>query len=268
MINLLAAFKEERFFTKKSLGQHFLTNNHILMEIVAALGAGENDNIVEIGPGCGVLTQLLAETKANVKAIEIDDELSEFLRRYLSFYNNLEIINEDALKIDFSNIFSSGQIYFTGNLPYNLSVKIFEKTAAVPNMQAAVFMFQKEVADRIAAKPCNKEYSSLSVFTSYYFNIEKIRDIGGGNFFPNANVMSTVLKFTPKKEKLLPKEKENDFFKLVRKSFTQKRKILKNNLKDIENIDKIMIEANLTEKTRAEELSVADFIRLYGVINA
>lgn len=267
MINLLAAFKEEVFFTKKSLGQHFLTNSHILQEIASSIGAKEGDNIVEIGPGCGVLTQYLAETKANIKALEIDDELSEFLKRYLCCYKNLEIINTDALQMDFSSLFPNQKVYFTGNLPYNLSVKIFEKTAYVKNIQSAVFMFQKEVADRISAKPKTREYSSLSVFSSYYFNIEKIRDIGGGNFFPNAKVMSSVLKFTPKKEKLIDAKNEKDFFALVRKSFAQKRKILTNNLKDIKNIGEILKKCGLTEKARAEELSLDQFITLFGHIH-
>lgn len=266
MINLLTAFKEERFFTKKSLGQHFLTNRHLLEEITTSLGAKEGDNIVEIGPGCGVLTQHLAETNANIKALEIDNELSEFLKRYLFMYKNLEIINIDALKIDFSSLFPNDNVFITGNLPYNLSVKIFEKTAYVKNIQTAVFMFQKEVAERIAAKPKTKEYSSLSVFSSYYFNIEKIRDIGGGNFFPNAKVMSTVLKFTPKKEKLLDEQHEKDFFSLVRKSFAQKRKILTNNLKDVNNIGEILKKCGFTEKIRAEELSINDFIKLFECI--
>ena len=147
MINLLAAFKEELFFTKKSLGQHFLTNQHVLEEIVSSLELTQSDNVVEIGPGCGVLTQLLCETKANIKAVEIDEELAEFLKRYMFFYSNLTILNQDALKTDFNTLFPNKSISFTGNLPYNLSVKIFEKTATVENLKNAVFMFQKEVSE-------------------------------------------------------------------------------------------------------------------------
>lgn len=266
MINLLAAFKEEVFFTKKSLGQHFLTNQKVLEDITACLGAGQGDNIVEIGPGCGVLTQYLLETGANVKAVEIDDELSGFLRKYLYFYKNLEIINEDALKKDFSGIFPEGNVYFTGNLPYNLSVKIFEKTAFVKNMNSAVFMFQKEVADRIAAKPGTRQYSSLSVFASYFFSIQKIRDIGGANFFPNAKVMSTVLKFIPRNNPPLQGKDEDNFLRLIRKAFAQKRKILKNNLKCFENLNEAILKSGLKENIRAEEMDMKDFLKLYGFL--
>lgn len=269
MINLIEAFKNESRFTKKALGQHFLTNRHILNEIIDASEASSGENIIEIGPGCGVLTQLFLETGANVKALEIDSELAEFLKRYLFFYQNLEIINGDALETDFSSFFPKMPVTFAGNLPYNLSVKIFERAAlSDSNIKTMVFMFQKEVADRIAAKPNSKAYSSLSVFASYLFDIKKIRDIGGGNFWPNANVMSTVLKFTPKKNRLLSKEEELTFFSFLRKVFTQKRKTIKNNLRDINKIDDIILSTNLTLNSRAEELDVETFIKLFRKLNA
>ncbi len=269
MINLLDAFKKEARFTKKALGQHFLTNGHILNEIVAASGASSGENVIEIGPGCGVLTQLFAETGANVKAVEIDADLAEFLGRYLFYYRNLSIINEDALTARFADFFPGKPVIFAGNLPYNLSVKLFERAAlSGAEIKTMVFMFQKEVADRIAAKPNSKIYSSVSVFASYLFEIEKIRDIGGGNFWPNAGVMSTVLKFTPKSARLLPENEEKDFFAFLRKAFVQKRKTLKNNLRDIKNIDDILLSSNLTLKTRAEELSPERFIKLFRNLNA
>lgn len=264
MINLLEAFKNETRFTKKSFGQHFLTNAHILNEIVSSIEADKNTNIIEIGPGCGVLTQLLAETGANVKAIEIDKELVEFLNRYLFFYNNLEIINDDATMCNFSSLFNDNEVSFIGNLPYNLSVKIFEKVALSDcNIKSMVFMYQKEVADRINAKPNSKAYSSLSVFSSYLFNIEKIRDIGGGNFWPNANVMSTVLKFTPKNNRQLEKSQEKIFFNFIRQCFNHKRKTLKNNLSNINELDDILKSNGLMPNIRAEQLNLENFINLY-----
>lgn len=267
MINLLEIFKNEDGFTKKIFGQHFLTNKHILDEIVSATNPSANTNIIEIGPGCGVLTQLFAETKANVKAVEIDKDLVEFLRRYLFFYQNLEIINQDATTCDFSSIFPDKEVVFVGNLPYNVSVKIFEKvTLSNCNISSMVFMFQKEVADRINAKPNNKAYSSLSVFASYFFDIEKVRDISGGNFWPNANVMSSVLKFTPKKNRLLNENEEKDFFSFIKQCFAQKRKTLKNNLKNINKIDDIIISNSLSINIRAEQLELNDFVNLYKKI--
>lgn len=269
MINLLEAFKNESKFTKKSLGQHFLTNRHILDEIVESSGASPEENIIEIGPGCGVLTQLFADKGAHVKALEIDAELTEFLKRYLFYYQNLEIINGNALTADFSTFFPHKPVTFAGNLPYNLSVKIFERAALSKlEIKSMVFMFQKEVADRIAASANTKAYSSLSVFASYLFDIKKIRDIGGGNFWPNAKVMSTVLKFTPKKHRQLSENEEGEFFNFLRRVFTQKRKTIKNNLRNINNIDNILSSIGLTLNIRAEQLDVDTFIRLFRSINA
>ncbi len=267
MINLLDAFKNESKFTKKIFGQHFLTNQHILEEIRDSAEITPSDKVIEIGPGCGVLTQLFADTGAEVRAVEIDGDLAEFLNRYLFFYNNLQIINQDALKVDFNEIFEGERVTFIGNLPYNVSVKLFERAALRDNVKCLVFMFQKEVADRLSAKPNSKAYSSLSVFTSYFFNVKKVRDIGGGNFWPNAGVMSTVLKFIPKEERLLPKEQEQHFFEFARVAFKQKRKTLRNNLKHIDNIEDIIKSVGFKESIRAEELSIEDFIKLYGAID-
>ncbi len=263
MINLLEAFKNEDSFTKKKFGQHFLTNKAILDKIIEAANITENDNVIEIGPGCGVLTQLITETKASTIALEIDTELMEFLNRYLFFYKNLTIINQDASTADYDKIYEDKPVIIIGNLPYNVSVKIFEKAAMRKNIKNMVFMFQKEVADRIIAKPNSKAYSSLSVFTSYFFDTIKIKDISGANFWPNANVMSTVLKFVPKKEREFTGEKE--FFKFLRHAFRQKRKTLKNNLHDIDDISSLLSQAGLINTSRAEELTLEKFKELFNI---
>ena len=260
MINLLEAFKNEDSFTKKKFGQHFLTNKAILDKIIEAANITENDNVIEIGPGCGVLTQLITETKASTIALEIDTELMEFLNRYLFFYKN-----QDASTADYDKIYEDKPVIIIGNLPYNVSVKIFEKAAMRKNIKNMVFMFQKEVADRIIAKPNSKAYSSLSVFTSYFFDTIKIKDISGANFWPNANVMSTVLKFVPKKEREFTGEKEQQFFKFLRHAFRQKRKTLKNNLHDIDDISSLLSQAGLINTSRAEELTLEKFKELFNI---
>lgn len=266
MINLLEAFKNEAGLTKKKFGQHFLTNKALLQKIIEEAEINENDNVIEIGSGCGVLTQLIAETKANTIALEIDTELIEFLHRYLFFYKNVQVINQDASDIDYNKLFENEPVIIIGNLPYNLSVKILEKAAMRSNIKNMVFMFQKEVADRIIAKPSSKAYTSLSVFIRYLFNTTKIKDISGANFWPNANVMSTVLKFSPNNEKCYTGEKEQAFFKFLRMAFKQKRKTLKNNLQEIDNISHLLAQAGLTNTSRAEELSLEKFKELFSII--
>ena len=266
MINLLEAFKNEEGFTKKRFGQHFLTNKHFLEQIIQSANIESDDNVIEIGPGCGVLTQLIADSGASVTAVEIDESLIEFLTRYLFFYKNLSFINKDGAYIDYNTIYPDKKVIIIGNLPYNVSVKIFEQTAMRKNIKNMVFMFQKEVADRITAKPNSKAYSSLSVFASYFFNMTKIRDISGNNFWPNANVVSTVVKFEPKNEYLLNKDEETIFFKFLRTAFKQKRKTLKNNLSEINNIISCLEDTGLSSTSRAEELDLNTFINLFKVI--
>lgn len=266
MINLLEAFKNEDGFTKKKFGQHFLTNQSILNKIIESAEITENDNVIEIGPGCGVLTQLITDTKANTLALEIDETLMEFLNRYLFFYTNLKIINQDAATVDYDMLFNGEKVIIIGNLPYNVSVRIFEKAAMRNNIKNMVFMFQKEVADRIIAKPNSKTYTSLSVFAAYMFDTYKIKDISGANFWPNANVFSTVLKFVPKNNRCFTGKQEDTFFKFLRMAFKQKRKTLKNNLQEINDISHLLSLAGLTNTSRAEELSLEKFKELFNII--
>jgi 16S rRNA (adenine1518-N6/adenine1519-N6)-dimethyltransferase len=262
MLDLIRIFKNEFGKTKKYFGQHFLTNKHILELIVKSADITEGDNVVEIGPGCGVLTQELLETKAKVTSIEIDKELAEFLKRYLFFYPNFTIINEDFMNVNLNEL--GENITFVGNLPYNFSVKIVQKCIEnIDNIKTMVFMFQKEVADRISTIHGNKTYSSLSVYTQYYFDIKKIKHFGGGNFWPKTKVTSSILKFTPKERYYKDQQVEQEFLKFVEKAFVKKRKTLKNNLNDYENIEKVLDELFSKPSIRAEELSPDDFIKLF-----
>jgi len=265
--NLIKIFREESGRTKKSLGQHFLTNNHIIDEIVSAADINDTDTIIEIGPGCGVLTEKLLLTSANLIAVEIDLSLTEFLTNQFSNLPNFSIINSDATQIEFATIAPTERsIIYIGNLPYNISVRIFSKICDdINRIKNAVFMFQKEVADRIIAKPKSKDYSSLSVFSSYYFSILKVRDLSGGNFMPNTLVQSTILKFTPHQIRQLDKHDEPLFFQLLKLSFKQKRKTLKNNLKDFIDIEFILSELKIKPSIRAEEVSLADFINIFNL---
>ena len=183
MSELISRFKNEYMRTKKSLGQHFLTNRHFIEEIAAAAELASESPAVEIGPGCGVLTEALAKYTQKLTAVEIDDNAAEFLAaNRAEFFPQLEIIHADVLTVDIASLYDS-PVTVIGNLPYNLSVRIVDHcTKYVAGIRKMVFMFQKEVAARINAKPGSKDYSSLSVFCGYHYEIEKIRDISGGNF--------------------------------------------------------------------------------------
>ncbi len=266
MLDLIKIFKNESRFANKRFGQHFLTNRHLLELIVKTAILDKSKNIVEIGPGCGVLTQLLLETGANVTVIEIDKNMVEFLNKYLFFYSNLKIINDDFLNVDLEQFESP--ITFIGNLPYNVSVKIVQKCVEIiDKIDLMVFMFQKEVADRISAQPGSKSYSSLSVYCQYYFDIKKIKHFSGGNFWPKTKVMSSILKFEPKKRYFEDKDKEKRFLNFIEKAFTNKRKTLKNNFNEIDNIENILTDYFNKPTIRAEEISLEDFIKLFEIID-
>ncbi|MGA1862161.1 16S rRNA (adenine(1518)-N(6)/adenine(1519)-N(6))-dimethyltransferase RsmA [Deferribacter thermophilus] len=267
MINLLKAYKSEFGKTKKSLGQHFLTNKHFISEIVEALNLKENENVVEIGPGCGVLTYEILQKNVNLTVVDIDKDVCDFLKRYLFYFNNLNVINKDFTQITSTDLPNS-KIKFVGNLPYNVSVKIFEKCVDfIDKIDLMVFMFQKEVAERLISKPNSKTYSSLSIFAQYYFKIEKVRDISGANFWPNTKVTSTVLRFFPAKRYFNDLNIEKNFFNFVMKCFKSKRKTLKNNLSFLDKNILTKLDEIFGEKIRAEQLTLTDFIKLYEVIN-
>ncbi|MCA1927562.1 MAG: 16S rRNA (adenine(1518)-N(6)/adenine(1519)-N(6))-dimethyltransferase RsmA [Calditerrivibrio sp.] len=264
MLNLLEIYKNEYLKTKKSLGQHFLTGQHFIEKILDTAGVSKDSNVLEIGPGCGVLTQKILERGAKLLAIEIDSNLVDFLKRYLHFYDTFSIINKDFTEIGRDEIV--GKYHFIGNLPYYVSTQILTKcTEFIDNSIDLTFMFQKEVADRIVSKPKLKTYSSLSVFSQYFFNIKRVCNISGGNFWPNTKVESTVLHFTPK-QRYFSGKTEKDFLSLVKASFVLKRKMLKNNLNNI--IDTNLISTFFKrDNVRAEELSVEDFIEFYNFVN-
>lgn len=266
MLDLIKIFKKEFGRTKKYFGQHFLTNKHILALIVKSSEIDESSNVVEIGPGCGVLTQELLDTNANVTSVEIDNELSSFLKRYLFFYPNFNIVNSDFLQVDTTSF--GKEITYVGNLPYNVSVKIVQKCIEnISNIRSMTFMFQKEVADRISSPHGNKTYSSLSVYCQYYFNIKKIKHFGGGNFWPKTKVVSAILQFTPKERHFLDVEKEKKFLTFIEKSFQKKRKTLKNNLDDYPNLESVLEDLFQKPTMRAEELSQENFIKLFEELN-
>ncbi|MCX8084530.1 MAG: 16S rRNA (adenine(1518)-N(6)/adenine(1519)-N(6))-dimethyltransferase RsmA [Calditerrivibrio sp.] len=260
MLNLLEIYKQEFGKTKKSLGQHFLTNTHIMDKIIESANIVKGSKVLEIGPGCGVLTYRILEKGAELLAVEIDGELVNFLKRYLHYYQSFNIVHSDFTKIDGSIL--HGKYIFVGNLPYYIAVQILEKcTELIDHVESLVFMFQREVAERIISPSKTKSYSSLSVFCQYFFEIKRVMNISGANFYPNAKVESTVLRFIPRKREFSEND-EKAFLSLVKSSFLSKRKMLKNNLKGVIDISLIPLFFK-RDNVRAEELSLVEFIEFF-----
>jgi 16S rRNA (adenine1518-N6/adenine1519-N6)-dimethyltransferase len=239
---------------KKNLGQHFLTDQNIARKIVDSLGA-EVPDILEIGPGMGVLTQYLLERpELNVHVVEIDTESVEYLK---NTYPQLEHIwAEDFLKADIGGRFS-GPFAIIGNFPYNISSQIFFRILQYRNrIPQTVGMVQKEVAERIAAPSGSKVYGILSVLLQAFFNIEYLFTVSEKVFNPPPKVKSAVVRLTRNDIVDLPCD-EQLFIRVVKTAFNQRRKMLRNSLKEL----CASLPGAYAEK-RPEQLTVHEFIKL------
>ena len=247
---------------KKHLGQHFLKDENIARKIVESLH--HSGNLLEIGPGTGVLTKYLIQKANNFKVIEIDSESVEHLDSILPELKN-NIIKGDFLKLNFSNYFDN-EFAIIGNFPYNISSQIFfkviENRGLVPEV---VCMIQKEVAERLAAPPKNKTYGILSVLLGAFYDIELLFTVSETVFFPPPKVKSAVIRLRRKENFQLDCD-ERMFFDVVKTAFNQRRKTMRNSLKKFwyEKTDPNLYPVF---KQRPEELSVAGFVALAKIFS-
>lgn len=250
---------------KKKFGQNFLQDNNIIKKIANICNTNNDDLIIEVGPGSGALTEELVK-KSKVLAYEIDTDLKDYLIDKFS-NNEIDFIFDDFLNRniyqDLAN-YKYNNLYVIANLPYYITTPIINKIIEEKiNVNKMVLMVQKEVGDRFSAKVGTKDYSSITVFLNYYFDVKKEFIVSRNVFYPKPNVDSIILSFT-KKEKNNKLLNEEMFFKLVKDSFKQKRKTLKNNLKeyDFSKVEKVLIDNNLPVDIRAENLSIDLFIEI------
>lgn len=258
--------------TKKSFGQNFIVEPGVVDKIAkAAAGDGEGV-VIEIGPGIGALTQYLCEYANEVVAYEIDPRFPEILEKEIGS-DHLKVILQDFLEVDVDAILQKYEeegkkVHFASNLPYYITTPIlFKLFEARHPIESVTVMMQKEVADRFMARPNEKEYNALSVITQYRANMKKIMDVNRNVFWPSPNVGSTVLQFTFKEDH--PVKDEKAFFNLVKACFVQRRKTLYNNLQtyfqDKQKAADLLEKAGIPQNTRAQQLSLDDFIHLYEV---
>lgn len=249
---------------KKSLGQNFLIDNKIINNIIGSLDATKDDLIIEIGPGKGALTRLLKNKEALLIGYEIDQELMPILSKLED--DKTKIFNKDILDVnlkkDLMN-YKYNNLYIIGNLPYYITTPIIKHLINQNiSIHSMIFMVQDEVADRFTAKPKTHDYGSITLYLKYYFNIEKLFRVSKNAFNPVPKVESAVIKFTERFDK--PQVDKEIYFKLISDAFSQKRKTLKNNLKDYDfNLIKNILEINnLNELVRAEELNEEVFVAI------
>ncbi len=261
---------KENFNFKKKFGQNFIVDKNIIHSIISKSKIDKDTLVIEIGPGGGSLTTELDKLSGHVIAYEIDKTLKPILEKHN--LNNTTIIYEDFLKRnvkeDLKN-FSYKKTYVVANLPYYITTPIIIKLIEDKlNIDKIVVMVQKEVGDRFKAGPNTKEYNSLSIFLNYYYTVEKLLDVSKNVFIPKPNVDSIVVSFT-KKENQVKVDNEEIFFKLVRDSFKQKRKTLKNNLKgyNLKKIEEVLKRHNLDLTVRAEALPIEIFAEIANNLN-
>jgi len=247
---------------KKHLGQNFLHDRGIIDRIVLAIDPRPGDRIVEIGPGQGALTFPLLDRHGALTAIEFDRDLLQPLAAAAASHGQLELIPGDVLGVDFTALAGGGKLRLAGNLPYNLSSPILfhalDHAAAISDMH---FMLQKEVVERMAAAPGSKVYGRLSVMLQAYCTVTPLLDVPPGAFRPAPKVHSAVVRLVPRAASQVGIDDPRRFADVVRAAFGQRRKTLRNALSTV--MDTTAIEAaGVRPDARAEQLAVADFIRL------
>lgn len=271
-----AVLERHDFTFKKSFGQNFLTDTNILQKIVDTAEVNDQVNVIEIGPGIGALTEFLAERAAQVMAFEIDHRLVPILADTLRDFDNVTVVNEDILKVDLAQHIQNFKnpdlpIKVVANLPYYITTPILMHLieSGIPFSEFVVMM-QKEVADRISAKPNTKAYGSLSIAVQYYMTAKVAFIVPRTVFVPAPNVDSAILKMVRRPEPAVAVEDEKFFFKVSKASFTHRRKTLWNNLTGYfgktdeikDKLTKALDQAGLSPSVRGEALGLEEFASL------
>ena len=276
--NTIEVLQKYNFNFQKKFGQNFLINTGILEDIIEAAEITKDDFVLEIGPGIGTMTQYLCESAREVVAVEIDKNLIPILEDTLSAYDNVEVLNDDILKVDIKTLAeerNAGKpIKVVANLPYYITTPIimglFESHVPIDSI---TIMVQKEVADRMQEGPGSKEYGALSLAVQYYAHPEIVVNVPPSCFMPQPKVGSAVIRLTRHPQPPVDVENESLMFQIIRASFNQRRKTLVNGLNNFpglnlskETIQKCIEELGVPVTVRGEALSLEQFARLSNII--
>lgn len=264
--------------TKKSFGQNFLTDLNVLKNIVDAAAISKNDNVIEIGPGIGALTEQLAQAAGEVVALEIDQDLIPVLGEVLAPYDNVKVINQDVLQANLPELIKqeftdpTRPIKVVANLPYYITSPILMNLLASPVQWATIcVMMQKEVAQRLTAKPGTKQYGSLTLAIEYQMQAKIAFEVSRRVFVPSPNVDSAIVVLSPREQALAVKPfDKNKLFGFIRGCFAHRRKSLWNNLQSVigkdpavkEKMQAILAELAISPQIRPEKLTLTQFISL------
>lgn len=272
--NTQEIIKKHNFSIQKKYGQNFLIDEHVLNKIIAAAELSKDDYVIEIGPGIGTMTERMAPECRHVTAIEIDKELIPILSETLSGFDNVDIINEDVLKVDLNKLIAERNdnkpVKVVANLPYYITTPIIMSLLEnkIP-IDTITVMVQKEVADRMMVGPGTKDYGALSLAVQYYAKPYIVANVPMNCFIPRPNVASAVIRLTCHKEPPVTVKDEKLMFNLIRASFNQRRKTLINGISNFsglsftkEQVAMALNSIGLNENIRGEALDLEKFAKL------
>lgn len=272
--NTQAVIAKHNFSIQKKYGQNFLIDEHVLGKIIAAAELDNDDYVIEIGPGIGTMTQRMAPLCKHVTAIEIDKELIPVLSDTLSEYENVDVINEDVLKVDLKKLIDERNdgkaVKVVANLPYYITTPIIMGLleTEIP-IKTITVMVQKEVADRMMVGPGTKDYGALSLAVQYYAKPYIVANVPQNCFIPRPNVASAVIRLTCHENAPVKVKDKQLMFKLIRASFNQRRKTLVNGIANFselsftkEQVSDALVSMGLSESVRGETLDLEKFARL------
>ncbi len=253
---------------RKALGQNFLADMNIVNKILRASQVGPDDTVLEIGPGRGALTGLLAEQAGHLVAVEFDRDLAEMLRNRFAGNSKVLIHEQDILKVDFSELFENVRFKVVANLPYNISTPVlFRFLEERRRISRLVVMLQKEVGNRLSASPDTGDYGVLTVLFRQWFDVKREFLVAPGCFFPAPKVDSVVISMVPFETSRVDVGDQSIFEKLVKAAFSMRRKTLWNCLKgaalaDSARLEEILDECSVDPKRRGETLTIEEFAQL------
>lgn len=260
----------------KSLGQNFLIDENVIIQAIENAGICENDLVIEIGPGLGTFTNELVKKAQKVICVELDKRMIQILKDRFLLYDNIEIINEDILKVDIDKIAEENKnlnVKIVGNLPYYITTPIIMKLLeGRAKFESITVMVQKEVADRLCAKTGTRDAGAITYAVEYYAEARKLFEVPNTSFIPMPNVESEVIILEVRKEKNLKVKDEEKLFKVIKYAFMQRRKTLINAIQNTEvcdnkeKIKEVLNTLGIDEKIRGEALTLDEFIEITNLL--
>ncbi|MEW5011752.1 MAG: 16S rRNA (adenine(1518)-N(6)/adenine(1519)-N(6))-dimethyltransferase RsmA [Cycloclasticus sp.] len=247
---------------RKRFGQNFLNDSRVIHQIIMAINPSASDHVIEIGPGQGAITEPLLASQCQLDVVELDRDLVSRLAVQFSQYPRFNLHSADALSFDFSSLSDGEKLRIVGNLPYNISTPLlFHLMEQAEHIEDMYFMLQKEIVNRLQARPGSKQFGRLSIMIQIHCEVEALFDVDPESFDPKPKVMSSIVRLRPHTQTKYRIDDLSLFEKIVKAAFAQRRKTIRNNLKEVCDEDVLRL-AGIDPGARAEALAIEQFVEL------